>query len=397
MIVCILISGSAFDGAAAASSDAGMSQQDAIRWSQQLMPSYAKGRTYKLEWVDWLNGMPSEEKILQIAYYDKEYLYEPASTFLADLTKGEVLRTDTADRYQQEPLSFPLKVNREQAITVALKFVHDAVPSLSAAVLKEYESTYLGALLGPLLYRFEFMTDPEARNHQSISIGVNGDGNVVYFDAVGSLEGMTFDEMKELSDGYNEKTLPSDWAANKNSVALAALYKNGVILGTESLDKKLTFGEFIRFVRKAIVPDASVKMFDPHIGALFADVRPNYEDYDSVFFFDEEHWAKRDKTKKLNVDALLTREQEAYYLAKVTGLDKLAQAYAKDNIVTELKDFRTLQLSGADAVMLKAGWMAVANGKFNPSGPVTLNELASALYKASLFKSNFAKAIPAKG
>jgi hypothetical protein len=108
-----------------------------------------------------------------------------------DAITGDLLNLGMPSNLFSEPVVYPPKVTRKQALELARQFVAKAVPSLQSQTLKEATYNRNGAitrLFGPVLYSFAFQTTHEGVEIQgsNTQITISGNGNVTEFYFTGN-------------------------------------------------------------------------------------------------------------------------------------------------------------------------------------------------------------------
>ncbi len=183
--------------------------------------------------------------------------------------------------------------------------------------------------------------------------------------------------------------LPADAQAHPSKVALQTLFDHGALSADAKGDLKpnaeISRGEFIRIVHRSIVLNGY-----PYLGGksrLFSDVSMGHPYYDDIGYFVDRKWLISDTKTALKTESLLTREQMAVWLTKITGYEKMSRTLKDDPAVKGLRDAGKIKDKGAAAIVLKFKLMKPVNGSFNPGGRVTKAQAAEALLRLAEIQS----------
>jgi hypothetical protein len=195
-----------------------------------------------------------------------------------------------------------------------------------------------------------------------------------------------------LQNGTTTGVKPSDIQSHWASSALQAAIDHGVLIpdaeGKVFPNKTITNGDFIRLVSLAMDPNAEIyNYYGASLEKPYADVDDQSPYYVAVNYWIGRGWLMGNPNVKLNPNAVLTREQLADDLAKITGYEKLAAKLGGDSSVTGLKDSKSITKPGAVALALKLGLMNAADGLFRPQVEVTVGEATAILLRLAQIQS----------
>ncbi len=190
-----------------------------------------------------------------------------------------------------------------------------------------------------------------------------------------------------ISNGLTAGTNPADIDSHWARTALQAAVEHGVLTpdkeGKVYPNKTIATGEFIRMVSLAMNPYNERNTYDyGSVEKPFADVDDKSPYYRAVNHWIGAGWLTANENTKLNLDAALTRDQLAAYLAKITGYEKLAARLGKEaSSLTQLRDADSITEPGAVELGLKLGLMNTKDGAFRPQGKVTVADAAAILLR----------------
>jgi hypothetical protein len=182
-----------------------------------------------------------------------------------------------------------------------------------------------------------------------------------------------------LSDAVD---IQPHWAAE----SLQASVEHGVLIPDEAgkvhPDNTLTTGEFLRMVSLALNPfNEQQNYYRGGVEKPFADIDPKSPYYNAVNVWIGQGWLVQDSGVKLLPEQLLTRDRMAVYLSKMSGYEKLSSRLGKDDLLSRLKDAKSIPHPGAAVLAMKLGLMSPVSSKFMPEGKITVAEAATVLLR----------------